>query len=1316
LKKKFSIFLLFFSLLSANNLVEIVLPHNEWKLVGVPGPFFEGSGSGSLTTTWYWSKDWRGVDSASNSFVALVDATPTYTAVDSSCDDTYVVCFSLEKNVTDGGTVTQINMASDISSIDYDATLPQRKMFISLDGGTDIDLNITYQSDLEGEDFEIETVVGTESTVYEGSFNSAYGEENPLSLSEKSGTSTTYYLSLRDGGGTHSIIDMNFTNNPGKSGQSGESTDYQEATDRDDMNTTDYLQVFHLNSENSYWETFHSSYSDTYNDFTTLSPGSAYWMKLYDDVEHTTKHGVILGDNNLTTSSYTSLNDGWNMVSFPDGYVRHSPTGLILALDTPNTDDEFIITDEVGRESVTVTIFKVDSSGVSAREIAISVNMAIAGAIEDGNVSESFNIKAYPNDSDGELVLISDKKFRVYDMNSTGGTDDVFGAVTTLGGQYPYDVSTSTYKSTTDLSTTGVASRYGEYSLVVTIPNDGAGAIDGSIVDTVIDMGKVKINSNSAIDLSSGSDVEDLDGLFSADSDIDNDLYIDLDNNDEPDSYILVDYSSSFYIRDYTFTKTFRVDDTVHTDTEIYFYDDNASSYTTISVSNGNNASTIANKINSTIDDTVEANSTGSDYIYITTTSTDLRDFDLKDSTDDDLLTRISSNNNNALGAITKVYSISDLARSDVNKSVYYADIDANDITGTDSISVKIDGSADQTITGSGTEDAGELCIGLVTLINSLSANVYAECNTSTATDTTARLTITGYFSQAGIKEDGANIALDDDNDNTHDYASDWTSASIGGVPLSSADTLTDNLTYLPIYSPDFPTGDSVLQYIRENNYTVNTLLTAVDDGSGSVSWKYLDLTTDVDDWFSQIYDYNLFSVEQERGYFAYLEENEPATITVSPTLSMTFSQHYNSDENTTNFSDAESVQNFPDGTLSVEVSGVEGDATRVVATIQGEDYTMYESTADSEYTLSISKDTIPNLAQSDSNITVTVYDETGNIESDSNIELNLSSPATPVYQFFNGKYMFLGTTSSDLSAFNIYSGRVDDRYPTPSNTSGTTYVNNLTPDNDYKVDGSQYCYGTSGSGVSCNTGTPEIGESLTIAGVPDYGVDENGTVSYEDNNVGKVTNGNHATYYFMTYNLCEDAPDFDTNNSGWVFTAVDGDGDAENSRVSNITHLPDWYAIYQGASILNSGGDSDSNDSYPRLYDSDCNTSSSSDETKDNGVVLFDINTSNDNNLTIAYDTVTTSSINQASPSDVTNVYLQYKDGNMSKIQFYASKYVYSLNSALDNEKVILFDINNTILYKATFDDLYDDADGIFDLYDDAILLDSNQTIIKGD
>ena len=1282
--------------LFSNNLIEVVLPNNKWKLIGVPGAFMENTIDGITTNSWIWGYEsetdnnttdgkWTGL--IANGTSAEYSATTHLAGISVVNSDYKKVTVSINHNSTS-----------------VDITLPRRTVFIDSDNDGTADINITYQSNLEGQQFNIRIIKKDNSqNDYYGYLNSAYGEVNPLSLNLITGTSNTYYFTIRD------ILDMNLSNNPGKAGQSGEIKDYQKIYHKDNLDSNDYLLVFRLDSNYSTWESFNSRIADDSNDFTTLVSGSAYWMKLHDDTEDTTKHGLILGDNNISLDTYSDkslsstnktsrsstvahklLAEGWNMLSFPNGVIRHSGTGLMLTKKSPAPNNEFYIKDEVGKESITVKLYDIDHDGsISIQELAQSINLSIGAALNSDSVSDNFNVRAF--DYNNSIILLSDRKFRVYEKSSV----DIFGEVKTIGNQNPYNFATSSYSAVTDLGDVGVASKYGEFGLVITITNGGDGNVSGVLNSANQDIGKIRINDNDPVSVNptTHNKVDKID-ISSKDSDIASQLILDLDLNDNNDSILLMG-TSPFYIRDNTFVKVYRLDGTP-TDEGVQIYvNEGDGTLTEVEIGIASTTAT-----NLTYDD-FKAKNVGN-YIYLATTESTKRTFDLKEKGNDDNLTRVISNNDLAFGAVKEVYSVSNLGQSDINKSVFILDFNGSTTQEGDDLNISINGENIDCVVGDD-DNAGNICINCAAKINSESSqNVIAECNTTTKTDKNARITLTGYFATATFDMNNTGEELDLNISNVgaikdHNCSRFWEKNSTGGVALQDTETLTDDLTYIPIFTPDFPTRDNVLKYIRNNGFVAKKMLTAVNDSAGNISWKYIDLTVNPDNWFDEVYDHSLFSVEQEKGYFVYLEEeNESKKITLSNDdilFNLSYFQHYNNDKNDVDLAKGGQVDNFFQGTLQVIPDDNEGEKTQVVATIQNKDYKLIQN--GSYYTLEINRANLPDIAMIDSEITITAYNEKGTKASQT-VDFNLAVPAKPVLQFVSGKHIFIGTTSSGVKSFNIYKGVIPDNDPTPVNKDGSNFIRNLNSSNDYKTATNQNPdYG--------NTNDEFGATSLTLNGV-DYSEDPNSnpnpTINYKNNEIGNVyiKNTSYPKYYFFIYNICADATSFDSNNTTWEVVSIIGDGNSSHSLVSDITFIPDWYPIYKNASILEVNGTTGDTNNTPALYDSDCVLTSRSGG--NNGVVLIDANDTLGDKIEIAYDTISQSSIGSGIPYET---YI-CKDGGkketdyLAKIQFAENVYVTSENPNLDSPQVVIIEYEHDTthkMYKTTFDDLHEVSTG---------------------
>ncbi len=1421
----FGISTIFILPLEANNLVEIKIPSEGWTLIGVPGAFMKGSNNKHIQTGNDWWSETN--NSISAEYVGL-DGNSSQDEYDSS---KHMVGFKT------GLSDANVTLSAELGKEKYDFDLPHRKMYAYVPNSTDLDINITYQSDLEGNLFYVKTIKtsGITQELY-GRFNSAYGSANPFKLQYIDENTSYYSFNIRD------IFDVNLSDNSGKDGQAGEITDFKDSN-ISKLTSSDTLKIFRLDGNLGGWESFFSTVSDSANDFTALAPGNGYWVyfKSSSSERNSSTKGFVLGDgwlnsdlygNSTILSSSSNLggkdtsyktsrysehsivegNDGWRMVSFPDGYIRHSPTGLIMEINNLITSGkyEYTIYDELERERVYVRLFSTNgNTDVNTTEFAISTNMAIARAIEEGNVSRNFNVRAFAS-GDKNVTLLSDKRFKIADKNSSEENSSVIIKVVTLN-----DVNI-----TRDLNDTIVSSQYGEYGLVVTINNDGNGTVSGACNSSYFNKCQASINdTNFSINTTSNQllNVTGLPSGFKA-------TILDLDLNDKNDS-ILFTSSSPFYIRDNSFIKVYRIDDN-DTNATVYFDKTGDGDYTSSNIAlnwncTDSNCTELAlGTINSAIGNDFDANTSivkDQNYsIFIMTTNPTYRNFDIKEHGTGNIFSRVVSNDPLALGSITKVYSIDELAKADINKSRYTFVIsnDGNDTN------LKID----ELITIDNNNSL--TCSAFASKINALSANVFAECNSSGT-----GFTITGYFSAVESNQSANGTGE---------------SNSTGGVALKNVKTLSDDLRYIPIYTPDYPTSDGVLYLIRENGYSVTSMLSAVNRGT-SVSWRYIDLTVPADEWFS--FDYNLYTTEIENGYFIKVEQETYTPITVTATFKPNYIQHYDNNESNSTYVTGGNVDNFFTGTLSATVSNSDSDFITVSAKIGDREYQLIKN--GKNYSLSFSSDDLQNLEQKDINITVTAYDEKGNSGSDEVIFDN-KPPVKPVLEFFDGKTLFIGSASNDTTGFNIYKGGISDKEAT--NPNNENWVKYLTPENDYKtcvgscdgyygnkVDEFQYTYtvpitstptiktirlyegvvkydynssnldsrlinnltnwsfkpsdsstymsmldviiyvldvydvnlttekldelkiinnsnssntigsevnlsynnlrwyidgndtnkttySPDGKYISCNNGywnvssqtTPQTSLKCDVNLSVTYSKKDqtlmsssrNTTIDYPADEIGNEINhnDNNTTLNFMLYNICADAPDFDTNNSDWRVVAVDGDPETTNFRASDIAFIPDWFAIYKNASILEVNTTYGMVDNKPYIYNNKCEFTKQLNS--DNGVILTNDGNDSEHNYTIriAYDSVSTSSVSSDIP--VKTALCFEVNSKSASIQFSKTAFLSSYNGG--DVKTILIDVNNTWLYKTTFDQLELNSSKCLYLPDYNFSNELNQTIQK--
>jgi hypothetical protein len=1174
----------------ANNLIEVTVPNDRWTLIGVPGGFVEGASSIDFSSdATDGSTDWQ-QQTASDGNTTAIGIGPNHTDNNNTEYNSSIDTISFK--IEDNSTVEDVSLNVNIKGRNYSSTAPTRYMYISADGNSTTNIKIGYQAHYEGETFEfiIKKVDGT-TGAYEGTFNSGYSSSDPYGsstkpLTVKGSSSDKRYL------GILTTLDMNLSNNPGKPDQNGSINGYSYTLtsgggNREELNTTegDYLRVWRRDSTNNYWESFHSNGSN--NDFDTFVPGGAYWVKLHDANRETNSTGFLFGDGEINSTTFTVttelgsdkntslfsghslLNSGWNMLSFGDSMIRNSGTGLLVDCNGSASSETFRVADGTGREELTVTL-----SGGTPVEVAKSINSAVYDNIIEGNVSRSFNLRAFTvgtTDHTCRVALISTKRFRVYD-----GSGDSFGAVTTLGGDNPYDLTTNSYIAVSDLATTGIRSRFGEYALVVSPNGNGYGDTNDPIDSASVNKGKIEISQNPVIDSTSGTAVSlavaDINSSMSTPistiegiSYIDKVSLLDVDLNENNDSLLIVSKTGPFYVRDHTFSRAYYVDEGHSTGYSVSVDDGNGTITEEALGTTPITASSIATEINAngTVNSYAKAVSNGS-YLYLVTDTADHRRFDLKDSPTRDIFKPVTSSDSRNLGAITSVYSLYNLGTADINSSGEY----------------------------------------------------------------------------------------------------------------TSIDKLTSDLTYIPVRTPDFSSSStSPMALLKSAGYQTIFLLGAVTNSSGS-SWHFVDTTKDIDEWFNEIDDYSLFSTDAEKGYWVYLQSDSSSMSMTTPTLSKTFSHHFNNDsdnnDSTQNLSVTNSIYTatitVPDVSQSSEAENLD-----VVATIDGNSYQL-QSGDGNEYKMEFSSYEIPALSESNHTITVRASDDVGNSAENSTLSIDLEKPANPFVRFIDGKHIVVASSSSDVHSFRIYSGRIED------NSTESNLVTTINSGN-YKD--------FSGLSVNINYSTNVEVNSTNISRKTPY-------VTFPSNTNATSILGKSGTpvtqdsYYYYTYNICKDISSIETLNSGWRMIAIDGDGDLNNSLSSDISMFHDdnnesgfFYNFYKDSSILFSKGDNSVIDSSPRLYDSNCEYSEDKNSSENNGVILVSTNSS-DTNISVAYK----SAYGNIDTSNIpTGTTLYFNGSAVAKIQFDKGAYVSSENGGTTYS--LFVDINNSGIYRTTFDDL---------------------------
>lgn len=1329
--------------LSAGELLDIALPDNQWKMIGVNGVFTgEMTALDTPTATGYENDDKLTIGANGevndNLFTKLTEEGKTDSMVSFKVVDSDL-----------GSEPTSAKMTISTDGKNYDATAAVKTMYVSANGTGYGDIHILYQADFEGDTFELSISYGTDTKSYTGTFQSSSTAANPGKLTLVEGNTQT--IKIED------AIDTNLSNNPGIIDSLSSKEDFVASKNKDGFVASDSLKIFNFDAGSNAWKSYTKSGTTTGSgDFSEFEPGKSYWVKLTDG-DHDETGAAILGTGGINSNTYQSFKDnkylsaGWNMLSFNDGALREASTGLIVEFDATNilSDNKFKIADAYGYQGIDITLTEKDDN---VAEIAKTITLAMNSAKNSGKLSKGFGfvaVGAKDNSGNDRVVMLSDRQFRIYDTNTSGS---IVKSIRTIADQDPFYLGSSSFTAISDLNILGASSRYGEFSLIVT-PNDtGSGSRAGGV-------GSVQVNNNSAVDINNSS-LQNTAKAIKNDKSIDNTIELDLDYDNVTESILLVDKDDRFYVKDSVFTRVYELNSTDKNGSTINLYFDGNETALSFKLDVASDESNLSQSVKSvltagthqsthvltTMDANVTIDNEDNNSLIAFTDNIDYKNFRLIDDPSRDILTPSTSDSNLTTGAIKEVYSIENLAKAvwteseKTYKLVFHpsisSDTDKNDTNLTFVIgyggieyNVSILSAIDEgnkstditqtifdlNITDFKALDSIDVNLstsdGNITVVDyndtNVSMSISAEWDVlagSTGTDGTRTAQITGYVLQTAINthDFGDGNATDDsttddrtktplkalrirqggdtiyisvpgcdtdvndfniteDND-TNSMLTITAPENNGSCKINSIPNLTGDLKYNPVYAQDFQVDTSApLFRLRSTGYKVQKVLSPVENGSGSISWSYIDLTKNSSQWFNPVDNYTLFRTDRERGYWVYLEEVEDANIVIggdadSGTFSFKpmYKHSFNNDANVTN--GLKSYSMLVSSSITTEISGLEqsaGGNSNVQVMINGNVIPM--SKTGNLYNADATVDGLKALPEGELPIDVRVYDEAGNYLTKTMTYLDNKKPTTPTlgddstlaatkFSSTDGD----GENATGIGAYFVYSGDINE--------------SNLSQNLVAKVFNGETTIYKNSDGVETSK---ESGDSINLC-----------TVSGGKTDEFKV-------------------------ETGWKVFAIDGGTDKTNSGVVDYNLVSDlfsigddlktttveegWIPIYKGTSILSAGGDTGNEiDAIPTNYDLTC-TASATEATVDNGVSLHSVNGAK---VAIAYRAGKTNLSNASGVGSIITTYVSDASKNLARITFDGNSY------PLDDNNTVAIELGS-VIYTTNWSDLNNSGNG---------------------
>lgn len=1048
----------------------------SWILFGVNG-FSTGVANPVVETS----------TSFSENFTALED---TRTDDDQATSGLHVAGGDLGSvEVIDNNDATYtLQVGVNITDVPYEEMEPVRTMYVKFGADAAPSVKFNYKASLEGKVLELLSN-GKLYKVAAISQDNTYDNPALAVESVKAAATNAKLTSITD------IIDYDLKDNP------TEEKYYSKAKHLDaDANLSvaaKTAQFYHFDSVSQQWKIWNKNYEGNANDFTKFSVGDAYWGRIDVDDPITSLQndgaagqvngsdgtniegsGLVLGTS-VAAHDYkyddntTKLAPGWNHLAFDDTqpYIRHAATGLIFTSDAADID----ITDSTGLFTVTVTLTN-DAAGAKA------INKAIESAKLHGTLPKSVNIKAFYDTADSRFILISDAKFTIAE-----NTDQITN-VTTLTGGNPYGergynnvVMDALDSGTTDKKS--ATSAYGEYALIADLmtgelTGGGAGSVAASLdkvasdggtnVSAKITLGTVDkdypsvaltdAEANEPTAALTKANIEAL-KLFDGTDGTGKVTSFDVDFDGDDDAIIIAN-TKPFYVKDSTFTRVFEYSKAAADDTNTLTVDGGSATATITPASGAADDTAGADAVATQINDVADTGDTTGVYAEnvaskIIAVSTNSSTFDLKDlaSGTQGFLINSSSDDDLAKGAIKGVYALDTVAKQALVKYKYtYTGFDDADEDG-DGVTVDLSGlgsgnavSHDVTMLVADANHADkekEFLDALVAEINKqimadgINAYAYHNMTIDANNYNSAVLTIEGLEITAdGLTDlDGGN---GDGGLIEHTVKAD--NSATDAATLGDLDPIISDLKTNAVYTPNYAEYGP-LYTMKTAGYDVKAILKATTDvATQAVKWDSIDLTRKESDWFKNN-EFNLFSTNQDSGYWVYLDNNSSATgITISnASFTPTYTYYFDNKDANGNYPTTNIVNG---GLFSVTITGLDDETAVAYANVGGENVQLKAAAGSTSYTANFHKYALKSFSESGEPISISVRATNGKGEAlkmSSDYAFDYAKPVISDPVKINATTVKFTGDANDTTKFNVYKNYIPELVSSRSSTDAAT-------------------------------------------------------------------------------------------------------------------------------------------------------------------------------------------------------------------------------------------------------------------------------------
>ncbi|MDR0665715.1 MAG: hypothetical protein LBF86_09415 [Helicobacteraceae bacterium] len=228
------------------------------------------------------------------------------------------------------------------------------------------------------------------------------------------------------------------------------------------INDADVNETGNANNNNVVWNAIDTS------DFRAWTKGYGYWVRIWDDAVANTAHskggqtGILANDQITSASDYNGLiQNGWNLLSFPDSVLRYTASGFIVNQSVTNG----VVVGPFGDSNVSF------GGGCITFNKDVWINNSLTGR---ANALEVSCLEVSGN----TIALISSKPFYIYGESFNFSND-----VTSLAG-YSYAANDLIDLNGSGTGTNGwLRTRLGEYALLIEDNEHYLGAV-GNVPQT----------------------------------------------------------------------------------------------------------------------------------------------------------------------------------------------------------------------------------------------------------------------------------------------------------------------------------------------------------------------------------------------------------------------------------------------------------------------------------------------------------------------------------------------------------------------------------------------------------------------------------------------------------------------------------------------------------------------------------------------------------------------------------------------------------------------------------------------------------------